>query len=103
VLLVPGKVARTIPLACALLPPHPDDVHSIRENLNRLKSQRSMIDLPTLMLPWFGFIWSAGQASNPLIARYGLPSAAFVEMVYGNTGIDLTRREWALRNSTPGT
>ena len=67
-----------------------DDVQPIRENIERVKAQRSVIDLPTLMLPWLGYIWSAGQAGNPLLAGYGLPSAAFVETVYGIAGIELT-------------
>jgi hypothetical protein len=67
-----------------------DDVRAIHANIVRVKSQRSVIDLPTLMLPWLGFIWSAGQAGNPLLAGYGLPSAAFVETVYGIAGIELT-------------
>lgn len=67
-----------------------DDVRPIRENIARVKAQRSVIDLPALMVPWLGYIWSAGQAGNPLLVEYGLPSAAFVEMVYGLAGIELT-------------
>jgi hypothetical protein len=67
-----------------------DDVRAIHDNIERVKSQRSVIDLPTLILPWLGFIWSAGQAGNPLLAGSGLPSAAFVETVYGIAGIELT-------------
>jgi hypothetical protein len=67
-----------------------DDVGPIHENIERLKSQRSVIDLPTLMLPWLGYIWSIGQAGNPLLAGNGLPSAAFVETVYGIAGVEVT-------------
>jgi hypothetical protein len=67
-----------------------DDESPIRQNVERVKSQRSVIDLPALMLPWLGYIWSVGQAGNPLLAGYGLPSAAFVETVYGIAGIELT-------------
>jgi hypothetical protein len=67
-----------------------DDERPIHQNIDRVKSQRSVIDLPTLMLPWLGYIWSVGQAANPLLAGYGLPSAAFVETVYGIAGIELT-------------
>jgi hypothetical protein len=67
-----------------------DDVQPIHEHIERVKSQRSVIDLPTLILPWLGYLWSAGQAGNPLLAGYGLPSAAFVETVYGIAGIELT-------------
>jgi hypothetical protein len=53
-------------------------------------AQRNIIDLPTLMLPWLSYIWIAGKASNPLSEGLGLPSAAFVETVYGMAGIELT-------------
>jgi hypothetical protein len=42
------------------------------------------------MLHWLGYIWSVSQAANPLLAGQGLPSAAFVETVYGIAGIELT-------------
>jgi len=53
-------------------------------------AQRTIIDLPTLMIPWLSFIWICGKASNPLTEGIGLPSAAFVETVYGIAGIELT-------------
>lgn len=53
-------------------------------------AQRGIIDLPTLMLPWLSYIWITGKASNPLADGLGLPSAAFVETVYGIAGIELT-------------
>ena len=53
-------------------------------------AQRNIIDLPTLMLPWLSYIWICGKAENPLTNGLGLPSAAFVETVYGMAGIELT-------------
>ena len=53
-------------------------------------AQRGIIDLPTLMLPWLSYIWIAGKAANPLAESLGLPSAAFIETVYGIAGIELT-------------
>ena len=53
-------------------------------------AQRTIIDLPALMLPWLSFTWICGKASNPLTDGVGLPSAAFVETVYGIAGIELT-------------
>ena len=53
-------------------------------------AQRTIIDLPTLMIPWLSFIWICGKGSNPLTEGLGLPSAAFVETVYGIAGIELT-------------
>jgi hypothetical protein len=67
-----------------------DDERPIHQNIDRVKSERSVVDLPTLMLPWLGYIWSVGQVANPLLTGQGLPSAAFVETVYGIAGIELT-------------
>ena len=53
-------------------------------------AQRTIIDLPALMLPWLSYIWICGKASNPLTDGLGLPSAAYVETVYGISGIELT-------------
>lgn len=53
-------------------------------------AQRGIIDLPTLMLSWLSFIWIAGKAANPLAEGLGLPSAVFIETVYGIAGIELT-------------
>ena len=63
---------------------------SIDENVKRIKAQRSVVDLPSLMVPWLGYIWGAGQATNPLVIGQGVPSAVFVETVYGLAGIELT-------------
>ncbi len=53
-------------------------------------AQRGIIDLPAMMLPWLSYVWIAGKAGNPLAEGLGLPSAAFVETVYGMAGIELT-------------
>lgn len=57
---------------------------------NNRPAQRGIVDLPTLMLPWLRYIWIAGNAANPLGEEKGLPSAVFVETVYGMAGIELT-------------
>jgi len=62
----------------------------IRAHAERVQAQRSVIDLPSLMVPWLAYIWSAGEAGNPLLAGHGLPCAVFVETVYGIAGIELT-------------
>lgn len=56
----------------------------------KMPAQRGIVDLPTLMLPWLSFIWIAGKAANPLAESLGLPSAVFIETVYGMAGIELT-------------
>jgi hypothetical protein len=66
------------------------DTTKILDNATRIADQRSIIDLPALMLPWLSYIWIAGKAPNPLVEGLGLPSAAFVESAYGIAGIELT-------------
>lgn len=67
---------------------HDDEM--IAEYIEKTKGQRSIVDLPTLILPWLGFIWSTAKSGNPLTDDLGLPSAVFVETVYGIAGIELT-------------
>jgi hypothetical protein len=59
-------------------------------NLRRLETQRSAIDVPSLIVPWLGFAWAAGGHRNPLLDHVGLPSAAVVETAFGMSGIELT-------------
>jgi hypothetical protein len=59
-------------------------------DIDRVKSDRSIIDLPTLMLPWLGFVWGTAGATNPLTQGVGLPSAAFVETVFAMASFELT-------------
>jgi hypothetical protein len=67
-----------------------DPSGGIVANVRRLMAQRSAIDLPTLMLPWLGYIWSAGSRRNPLIEGGAMPSAALVQTAFGMAGIELT-------------
>ena len=67
-----------------------DSFDSIDENVKRVKAQRSVVDLPSLLVPWLAYVWGAGQATNPLMLGEGLPSAVFAETVYGLAGIELT-------------
>jgi hypothetical protein len=62
----------------------------VREHIKRVEADRSVIDLPAMMLRWLGFVWGVPGAVNPLTDGVGLPSAAFVETVFSMVGIDLT-------------
>ncbi len=66
------------------------DPAALRENIKRVQSDRSIIDLPALILEWLGFVWGAGQRGNPLLQGHGLPGAALVEAVHGLSRIELT-------------
>lgn len=60
-----------------------DDVDSVRHD-------RGMIDIPSLMVRWLAFAWGADVAGNPLLEGQGVPSAAFVGSAYSMARIDLT-------------
>ncbi|MFY9269457.1 MAG: hypothetical protein WAO55_06880 [Candidatus Manganitrophaceae bacterium] len=64
--------------------------HAIPNIIEQVKGQRSVVDLPSLILPWLGYVWGAGSRGNPLLEGQGLPSAAFAETVYGIAGVELT-------------
>jgi len=66
------------------------DGTAIDTHIDRVRKQRAVIDLPSLIVPWLAFIWGAGKQGNPLLEGQGIPSAAFVETVYGIAGIELT-------------
>jgi hypothetical protein len=62
----------------------------IPQAVERVMADRSIVDLPRLVLAWLGFVWGAGQRGNPLLDGSGLPSASFVEAAYARIGIELT-------------
>jgi hypothetical protein len=59
-------------------------------HLAAVRADRSIADLPTLMLKWLGYAWGTDQPGNPLLQGSGIPSAVFVESVYSLARIDLT-------------
>jgi hypothetical protein len=67
-----------------------DPADAAVNNVWKLTSQRSAIDLPSMLLPWLAFVWGAGGRRNPLTDQVGLPSAALVETAFGMSGIELT-------------
>jgi hypothetical protein len=51
---------------------------------------RSVADLPSLLVRWLAYTWGATEQANPLRQGHGVPSAAMVEALYGLAGVDLT-------------
>lgn len=64
-----------------------DDRKSIRE---QFANQRSVLDVPALLLEWLGYVWCVGGAPNPLVAGQGVPSAAVIESLIGAAGYDIS-------------
>jgi hypothetical protein len=52
--------------------------------------RRTIVDLPTLLVAWLAYAWSADQGENPLQYSKGIPSAAFVEAAHSLAGVELT-------------
>lgn len=67
-----------------------DSAEPISKNVERVRAQRSVIDLPSHILPWLAYVWGTGTGENPLVGGSGLPGAVFVETVFGLAGIELT-------------
>jgi hypothetical protein len=67
-----------------------DSSDEVLANAKRLMQQRYLLDLPTMLLPWLGYVWGAGTRGNPLHENVGLPAAALVETAFGMAGIELT-------------
>jgi hypothetical protein len=63
---------------------------NLERDLARVRKDRSIIDLPALMLPWLGFLWGTTGSANPLQSGIGLPSAALVETTFAMAGFELT-------------
>ena len=66
------------------------DGGALRSGVRRVQGERSIVDLPRLVLAWLGFVWGTGEQGNPLFAGHGHPSAAFVEAVHALAGVELT-------------
>lgn len=68
----------------------PGAQRSVLNAAHRLKKQRSVADLPALIVAWLGFVWGAGGSGNPLVAGSGVPSAVLVEIAFGLVQVELT-------------
>ena len=74
-------------IALLVLPVAWDEVQRC---LKLFKTQRAVLDALDLMVRWLAFVWGAGQAGNPLLEGFGIPSAAMVEVVMSAAGLDMT-------------
>jgi hypothetical protein len=65
------------------------DQDRVLQHLRHLQAQRTIVDLPSLVLEWLAYVWGAGEGRNPLLAGKGEPSAVFVATLYGLAGVEL--------------
>ena len=66
------------------------DQTKLLEAADKLRKQRSLADLPALLVAWLGFVWGAGDKPNPLLTGLGHPSAVLVETLFGMVDVELT-------------
>lgn len=66
------------------------DWEQLKAAIERFRLHRSLMDIPSLMVDWLAYLWAVGDKNNPLVEGKGLPSAVFVENVFGIAGLDIT-------------
>ena len=57
----------------------------IADSLAALKWQRSVVDVPHLILTWLGYCWGVGVPHSPLADGIGIPGAALMEAAFAAT------------------
>jgi len=62
----------------------------VLENVLTIRGQRSIVDLPSLLVPWLAFAWGTAARSNPLYEGVGLPSAVMVQTAFAMSGMELS-------------
>ena len=68
----------------------PIEAEALSAKLDRLKYQRSIVDVPVLILKWLTYAWGVGVPASPLADGFGVPSAAVLETACAAVGFDLT-------------
>ncbi len=76
------------PNIALLSAPVPTD--SIKEALDELAWQRSVLDAPRLIVRWLDYGWGVGTPVSPLSEGFGIPAAAILEAAFAAKGFDLT-------------
>jgi hypothetical protein len=78
--LFPNLSLLSVPVAAA----------DITSSLDELRWQRSLLDVPQLILRWLGYCWGVGVPASPLADGIGVPGAALMEAAFAARGFDLT-------------
>jgi hypothetical protein len=63
---------------------------AIDANIEEFRKRRGIIDMSAMITDWLGFAWGVPDRGNPIVRNVGVPSAVFVESIYGMLGIELT-------------
>jgi hypothetical protein len=62
----------------------------LNASLTGLQGQRSILDVPQLILRWLTYCWGVGVPGSPLAEGLGIPGAALLEAAFAARGFDLT-------------
>lgn len=62
----------------------------IEQTLRGFRFQRSVLDVPPLILRWLAYCWGVGVPASPLADGIGIPGAAILEAAFAARGFDLT-------------
>jgi hypothetical protein len=62
----------------------------IAASLDDIARQRSVLDVPQLIVRWLTYVWGVGVPSSPLADGFGIPSSAVLEAAFAAHGFDLT-------------
>jgi hypothetical protein len=68
----------------------PGATSSVLDEVDALRTQRTIADLPALVVAWLGFVWGTAQGVNPLLEGMGHPGAVLVETAFGLVDVELT-------------
>jgi hypothetical protein len=77
-----------------------DDALAVRNRALDYNADRLRYDLWDTLGVWQAYLWSSGQAPNPLREGFPIASSAYVEMAFEAIGLDLTPGA-SERNSSP--
>jgi hypothetical protein len=72
----------------------------VKKRAENFNVDRLRYDLWDSLGAWQAYLWSRGQATNPLVNGIPIPAAAYVEMAFEAIGLDLTPGS-SERNSAP--
>lgn len=67
-----------------------DGEATLADHVTKFRRERLSVNIPALMMEWYGWVWGVPEKCNPLGRAAGIPSAVFVESVYALMGIELT-------------
>ena len=68
----------------------PGATSSVRDEIVALRTQRTIADLPALIVAWLGFVWGTRDSANPLLEGMGHPGAVLIETAFGLVDVELT-------------